>query len=231
MATSRGLSPTELTIVNFHGIGQPARELEPGEGPFWLSRDQFCSILDRIVAHPERHRFAITFDDSNSSDLAIAVPELQKRKLVGTFFVLTGRFGSSGSLDQSDVQAIATSGMIIGSHGIDHRDMTRLSSVELDKELTQSRAVLESVQGKPVSVFSIPFGRYNAGVLRGIRKAGYTGAYTSDGGGTYMHDFLRPRRSMRQDMSISGIDQLLSGTAPLLTRLRRAAAKTAKQLL
>ena len=220
----------ELTIINFHGIGEPTRLLEPGEAPFWLSRDQFCAVLDRIAARADPHRFAITFDDSNTSDLTIAVPELQKRELTATFFILTGRFCSQGSLDRADVKEIVASGMDIGSHGIDHRDLTRLSPAELDNELIRSKIILEDVHSQPVSTVSIPFGRYNARVLRAIRKAGYSGAYTSDGGSANKRHFLRPRRSLRCDMSTEHIEDLLADEATFLGRMHRGVRLVLKRL-
>ncbi|WIY54209.1 polysaccharide deacetylase family protein [Devosia sp. YIM 151766] len=219
-----------LTIINFHGIGEPARVLEPGEGPFWLSRDQFCTVLDRIASRPDLHRFAITFDDSNTSDLTIAVPELQKRGLTATFFILTGRFGSQGSLDEAGVKEITASGMEIGSHGIDHLDLTRLNPPELGEELSQSKAALEDICQTPVEALSIPFGHYDARVLRAIRAAGYRTAYNSDGGGAYQVQFLRPRRSLRRDMTMHDFDRILAGEPGLLRRLRRAVTRTVKQL-
>lgn len=220
----------ELTILNFHGIGEPCRDLEPGEAPFWLSRRQFVDILDRVERRADRDRFAITFDDSNISDLTIAVPELKKREMTAIFFVLTGRFGSRGSLGRSEVMNVAASGMEIGSHGIGHRDLTSLSPEEIDRELTDSRTVLEDALGRAISSVSIPFGRYNGRVLRSIRGSHYAGAYTSDGGGAYDNRFLRPRRSLRCDMTVSDIDVLLSGKMPVANRVRRAVSMSMKRL-
>jgi peptidoglycan/xylan/chitin deacetylase (PgdA/CDA1 family) len=220
----------DLTIINFHGIGEPARDLEPGEAPYWLSRDQFCAVLDRIAMDANRHCLSITFDDSNKSDLAIAVPELQARGLTATFFILTGRLGAKGSLHESDVKELFGLGMDIGSHGVAHRDMTRLSPYELDDELGRSKAVLESISRRPVDTVSIPFGRYNARVLKAVRRAGYRAAYSSDGGHTTYRHFLRSRRSIRADMSLDDVGNILTKKATLADRIRRGLWLGIKQL-
>lgn len=220
----------QRTIINFHGIGEPARALEPGEAPFWLGAQQFGQVLDQIAAHPDRARFAITFDDSNISDLAIAVPELAKRGMTACFFVLTGRMGSPGSLDRSHIREMAAAGMGIGSHGIDHRDLSRLGGRDLRAELAASRAVLEDVVQAKVETFSIPFGRYNAGVLAAIRRAGYGAAYTSDGGAARDSDFLRPRRSLRCDIDDTELGAVLSGQLSAAKRLRRLIGMSLKRL-
>ena len=85
---------------------------------------------------------AITFDDGNMSDLAIAAPELEARGLKATFFVLTGRLGQVGSLGWADVGALQARGMQIGSHGIDHRDLTAINPMELRNEMVRSKQTL-----------------------------------------------------------------------------------------
>src|SRR5262245_62431527 len=99
-----------LRIINFHGIGTPKRTLDPGEPPFWVSRDQFLRILDRVAAHSALPNFKLTFDDGNTSDLELAAPALAERGLTGTFFVLTGRLDGVGSLDAGDLRALAALG-------------------------------------------------------------------------------------------------------------------------
>ena len=50
-------------IVNFHGIGMPPRELEPGEAGVWIGIDRFEEMLDTIEAGKRGGDVAITFDD------------------------------------------------------------------------------------------------------------------------------------------------------------------------
>lgn len=220
----------KVRVLNFHGIGRPERHLDPGEAPFWLSREVFCDVLDRVVDHPDRSRLVITFDDSNSSDIAIALPELLERGLIGAFFILTGRLGQPGSLDRADVAELHADGMSIGSHGTDHSDFTALPPDGLAEELVRSKQVLEDVCAAPVDSLAIPFGRYNSSALRAIRKAGYRTVYTSDGGSARTGRYLQPRRSLRRDMPPSEIDSILAGRMPPLMRLRRSLAMGVKQL-
>ncbi|MGN6487375.1 MAG: polysaccharide deacetylase family protein [Devosia sp.] len=219
-----------MRIINFHGVGQPRRELEPGEAPFWLDTDQFREVLDRIAEHPERQNLRITFDDSNDSDLEVALPELLVRDLTAQFFVLTGRLGQPGSLGEADVAALRTHGMGVGSHGTVHSDLTALSPAQLADELAQSRVTLEVICGAPVRSFAIPFGRYNRAVLQAIRQAGFTTAFSSDGGSASPKDFLQPRRSVRRDMELAEIDGVLDGRMPLRQRLRRGVAMQLKRM-
>lgn len=225
---SAAKQPRALT---FHGIGEPQRALAPGEADYWIGADRFRDVLDRVSRHPDRERLFITFDDGNISDLAIAAPELRRRGLKAEFFVLAGRIGQPGSLDAGDIRALIGAGMRIGSHGIAHRDWSGLSARELDEELIVSKAMLETICGEPVRSAAIPFGRYNAAVLSALRRAGYTVAYTSDGGNMGTSAFLRPRTSIRRDTVDDALDRILSGQMSALRRLRRAASMTIKSLV
>ncbi len=207
--------------LNFHGIGTPERSLEPGEAPYWIGAALFEDILDRIAASPDPARYVVTFDDGNLSDYTIALPALVSRGLPARFFVLTGRLESAGSLDAAHIRELLAAGMTIGSHGIAHVPWSDLDDTALEEELLRSRAVLEGICGRPVEEAGIPFGRYDARVLRALRRTGYAAAWSSDAGRMKETGFLRPRTSLRHDMTAAEIDAILAGQQPPLRRLRR----------
>ncbi len=206
--------------LNFHGIGEPERTLEPGEAPFWVSPQQFEEVVSHVAKAPAN--FEVTFDDGNLSDHDIALPTLLRFGLRARFFMLTGRIGDPGSLDKAHLRALSEAGMTIGSHGIDHTAWPTLSDADLKHELYASRARLEDICGHAITEAGIPFGRYDARVLRALRNAGYTTAWSSDGGRFRNHTFMRPRTSVRGDMNEDDIRAILSNRMPSLRRLRRA---------
>ena len=216
------------TGLIFHGIGIPKRDLEPGEAPYWISAARYAEVLDRVAALPDPGAVCITFDDGNLSDLEIGLNGLLERGLRADFFVLSGRIGKAGSLDVADIRALQASGMGIGSHGVNHRAWSKLSPADLRSELEVSRAVLEDVCNAQVCTAAIPFGAYNAGVLRALRQAGYNCAYSSDGGKMNPTAFLRPRSSVREGIERSDI---LSGHMNLSRRIRRLAGMLSKRVL
>lgn len=220
-----------LIGLNFHGVGTPARDLEEGEAPYWLSEAQFTGILDRVAAASDPQAFVLTFDDGNLSDYEIALPALNERGLTATFFVLTGRLDQLGSLARNHVTALLASGMEIGSHGIAHVAWNGLDTAALDRELDQSRSMLQEICGHPVTKAGIPFGLYNAHVLRALRRNGYGTAFSSDMGSMRANAFLRPRTSIRKDMTPSDIDAILAGRMSPGKQLRRAAGMIKKRLL
>jgi len=227
---SKPMTKRQIGII-FHGIGEPSRTLEPGEAPYWITVAAFDALLDRIKAHPEPDRFRLSFDDGNLSDHDIALPRLIARGLRADFFVLSGRIGQPGSLDAARIIALQAAGMTIGSHGIAHRNWSRLDAATLTAEVTQSRAVLQTLCGQPVDTVGIPFGGYDAKVLAALRRAGYRAAYSSDRGWMDPDAFLRPRISVTGAMDEAAVKALLEGRLTPLARLRRGLAMARKRLI
>jgi peptidoglycan/xylan/chitin deacetylase (PgdA/CDA1 family) len=207
--------------VIFHGIGEPRRTLDPGEENYWLTTERFEAILDKIAAFGEDERIRISFDDGNESDFKIALPNLISRKLRADFFILTGRIDQTGSMTAEQIRGLVSSGMGVGSHGIHHRDWTQLDELELAAEITQSRSRLEELLRARVVSAGIPFGSYDARVLRALRRAGYASVYSSDGGSMSVTEFLRPRTSIRGDMRDSEVDTILTGRRPFHLQVRK----------
>jgi peptidoglycan/xylan/chitin deacetylase (PgdA/CDA1 family) len=220
---------SQIGII-FHGIGIAARTLEPGEAPYWISEALFVGVLDQILALPDPEAISISFDDGNLSDIEIGLPQLQKRGLRADFFVLSGRIGKPGSLDAGHVIALRDAGMSIGSHGVDHLPWSTLGPADLTRELEGSRKALEGICLAPVTTAGIPFGDYNAGVLKALRAAGYDCAYSSDGGSMDRKRFLRPRTSIRGAMTLADTADVLAGRMSVGRRLRRMIGMARKRL-
>lgn len=216
--------------IIIHGIGRPGRALEPGEAPFWISKDQFDALLGMIAEAAQADLIRLSFDDGNASDHEIALPRLLALGLTADFFPLSGRINEQGSLNAEQIRALETAGMGIGSHGIAHRDWRRLSLPELREELARSRSALEAICEAPVTEAAIPFGSYNARVLRELRRAGYRVAYSSDKGRMNPRAFLRPRSSVRSDMRDKDFAELLDGRLSLTRRLRRGIGMVTRQM-
>jgi peptidoglycan/xylan/chitin deacetylase (PgdA/CDA1 family) len=216
------------TTINltFHGIGEPARDLEPGESDVWVSRDRFHSMLDAVA---ERADVRITFDDGNASDVEHALFALNERGLTATFFVVAGRLGSPGFLDAEGVRQLAAAGMSIGSHGMRHRAWRSLDATALHEELVDAKRVLERVVGQPVTQAACPFGSYDHRVLGALRRCAYRRVYTSDRGAARSGAWLQPRTSIRSTDDDSSLDRILADGAHRRAGLLRRVELTAKR--
>lgn len=216
------------SVANFtvHGVGAVDRELAPGEDVTWVSVAQFEQLLDAVVGRPD---VRITFDDGNVSDLEIGLPRLLERGLTAEFFVLAGRLGEPGRIDAAGVRELVGAGMAIGSHGWAHRDWRRVDSQTARQEIHGALRALTELAGYRVSRVAIPFGSYDRHVLRRLRQAHVTRAYTSDGGRTRPDSWLQARTSVDRDLDAGWIRRALD-PAPALARARGFAARKAKRV-
>lgn len=189
-----------------HGVGRPARPLDPGEDERWVTVDQFERVLDAVTDREDVH---LTFDDGNESDVEIALPRLVERGLTAEFFPLAGRLGQRGYLDRDGLRELARAGMEIGSHGWEPRDWRRLDDRHARRELTDAPKLLGDLCGRPVRRYSLPFGAYDRRVLARLRQAGATRVYTSDGGAAHQDGWLQARTELRHDLDDAWLDGVL----------------------
>ena len=211
--------------LTFHGIGKLERSPDPGEQEVWISREQFLSLLDGVV---DRHDVAITFDDGNASDVEYALPALRARGLKATFFVVAGRLGTTGFLNEDALRELTASGMEIGCHGMRHRPWRGLDKRELHEELREAKDILESAIARPITRAACPFGAYDRRVLRALRGSGYLQVYTSDRGTAGPRDFLQVRNTVRPDDDPGLYERIValeSRTPEVLGRRARLAVK------
>jgi peptidoglycan/xylan/chitin deacetylase (PgdA/CDA1 family) len=211
----------------FHGVGRRQRALESEEDGYWVSRDQFLSILDEVAEWPA---VDISFDDGNASDVGIALPALQDRRLSGTFYALAGRLDQPGSLGADDLRALTEAGMEVGSHGWHHVPWTGLDASTFRQEVSRARSCLAELIGRPVTKAALPLGRYDRRVLRGLRAEAYERVSTSDRALARAGSWLFPRFSVHATDSPESIRTLVSAAtrprARALTSMKGAVKRS-----
>jgi peptidoglycan/xylan/chitin deacetylase (PgdA/CDA1 family) len=210
----------------------PGRKLDDDEHAIWITVEQFEGVLDTAVGRPN---VSITFDDSNLSDLEIALPRLQERGLKARFFVLAGLMGEAGRLSREDVSELHRAGMLIGSHGWVHRDWrsldwTTTGAEVVEEEMARSRRHLEQLTGDDVSEVAVPFGSYDRHVLRALRRTGVSRVYTSDGGWARNGAWLQPRNSIHASDGPDWPRRVMIDRPRPVQRMRAHLARTAKRL-
>jgi peptidoglycan/xylan/chitin deacetylase (PgdA/CDA1 family) len=196
-----------MFVLNFHGLGEPARPLADGEADVWLDRAQFCEILDVIRQHRD---VQITFDDGNSSDMHVALPELERRGQHASFFICAGRLNAAEFLSQDIVRSLHSAGMSIGSHGMNHVRWRKLKEHDLQREIVQAKRVIEETINASIDAAACPFGDYDRKSLQALREAGFSRVCTSDGGPAHPNDWLIARNTVHRWDTAATIERLLS---------------------
>jgi peptidoglycan/xylan/chitin deacetylase (PgdA/CDA1 family) len=81
------------------------------------------------------------------------------------------------TMSWDELRAHVARGVAIGSHGVSHAHLTRLSDDELRRELTESKEAIEAELGRPCPEFAYPYGEHDERVRAAVRAAGYERAF------------------------------------------------------
>ena len=81
--------------------------------------------------------------------------------------------GSRRFLSADEIREMAAAGIAFGSHTVTHAILPQLSSSEIERELSESKAALESLLGDRIDALAYPDGKYSDEVLQRARAAGY----------------------------------------------------------
>jgi len=150
----------------------------------YLKNNNFTTItFEDFMAFPTQalpeKPVIITFDDGYADVYNNAYKQLKNNGQVGVFFVIAKYINQSDYLSIDNIQEIAKSGMEIGSHSVNHPNLTIVNQEKRNFELTKSKSELENIVGKTVSSFCYPSGNYNDEVAEDVRKSGYLIATTT----------------------------------------------------
>lgn len=88
------------------------------------------------------------------------------------------RGGQPAMLTWDNVREMRRNGFEIGSHGVTHWILTRISAAQLEYEVWQSKQSIEDELKEPIQGFSYPNGDYSDHVIGLLQKAGYKYACT-----------------------------------------------------
>lgn len=95
---------------------------------------------------------SLTFDDGCPSQLDIAVPELNKRKMQATFFLIANRITR-----KDEWRKLLVEGHEIGNHTLDHKHVAELTPSDAESQVLGAQHVLQKEFGVPIRTFSYPF--------------------------------------------------------------------------
>lgn len=138
-----------------------------------ISDADAASATARVVSHGSRavRAIALTFDDGSSPENCRRIlAQLVAQGVPATFFPIAAAM----RLDPAFWQLVAKAGYPIGDHTVTHPHLPRLSYTDQLRQLTRSRALVESSLGRPIlDVFRPPYGEYNENTRIAAAAAGF----------------------------------------------------------
>lgn len=178
-----------------------------------LKRQGDLISLDGALAllrseEPIRGRyFCVTFDDGLRNQCTNALPILIEEDVPAAFFVTTDMIGLDLDVDWDliaphysdrtggfrqyfeylswdECRELHAAGMTVGSHTCSHTQLAGLHDASAERELAESKAVIERELGAACRHFAAPFGRPHRDYLPGrdpelARKVGYDSFLTT----------------------------------------------------
>lgn len=176
-----GSGPVSLPAQNF------MRQMD------WLAEHATVESMESLVTRSDvlGLRVALTFDDGYRSVYSVAAPVLEQHGFPATVYLSTGMIGesthraSNSSLGHypheeflvwQEVTELCRRGWTIGSHGVDHVDLTKLTAEEVTQQLMVSRGDIETRLVRECRHFCYTWGRNNQKVRNLVSVAGYLSA-------------------------------------------------------
>lgn len=136
--------------------------------------------LVRLTAAGERPLAVLTFDDGYANFYERIWPLLQARRLPSVFYVPVGfiRGDAPPPLRGADLppctwdhlRELTRAGVEIGSHGLQHVDLRALAPAALERDLVESRDMLEQRLGAAVTSFCYPRARHDQRTKAAVRS-------------------------------------------------------------
>jgi len=193
-------------ILTYHSIDEAGTAVST---PRWQFEAQMIYLRDRGhqvsslrplldylrngTAIPD-HTVFLTFDDGVESTYSEAFPVLQGLGFQATVFLASGCVGQKAEwyvdagipaqrmLNWEQIGEMLAGGIDFQAHSCSHPHLTRIDPEVAEREIRQSREVIEEKTGRSVGLFAYPFGEYNLALARLVEHIGLIGAVTTDVG-------------------------------------------------
>lgn len=135
----------------------------------------------------KKPKILFTVDDGFKNVLNI-VPITKKYKIPVLLFVLSNPnqanrkqlHNAEPLLSWNDIVYLQKQGWIIGSHSATHRSFKNLTQSQINKEIFESKRVIEKHIGQKITSFAYPRGVLSLKVTKAVQNAGYNYGFSID---------------------------------------------------
>ena len=177
-----------IPILSYHSISEDTSPISLKTKIFkkqinFLKKLGYVSINFNEIDPNKRNQIIITFDDGYKDILINALPVLKSHNFKATCFIVTNHIGKNNQWDEkkekfsiknimsnNDIKKWFDSGMSVESHSHNHFDLTKLSNIDIIKELEISKKYFKDNFGIETNVFCYPFGKVNKNVYDLTKK-------------------------------------------------------------
>ena len=144
-------------------------------------------VGDRNQWEPGKQYAGVTFDDGFENFIDTALPEMAKRNIPSTVFIIADAVGkafgpqgkSENVMSVEQIRSLPANLVTIGSHTSSHPFLPLLLGEDSRREIVRSRSQIEEMIDRKVLLFSFPFGGYDQKLVSICRDAGYQRVFTT----------------------------------------------------
>jgi len=188
-----GKPRTKCVVLAYHAVNVKERPLFSKQMDVVLRHSKPVHAYAETLPAGGGHFTAITFDDGLENIIPNALPELEKRNIPSTLFIVTDFLGrgrdwehrggedtrQESVMSEEQLRKLPSELVTIASHSMTHPFLPSLDRTKLLQELRGSRVKLEQMLNREVKLFSFPYGAFNPLVLDTCRDAGYERVFTA----------------------------------------------------
>jgi peptidoglycan/xylan/chitin deacetylase (PgdA/CDA1 family) len=131
---------------------------------------------------------SLTFDDSRAVHLDVVVPELNKRHLRATFFLIVSK---TTRLD--DWRRVQAQGHEIGNHSVTHEHAADLNKSSEELQVEDAKKFLDSNFNTDIITFAYPYTEVSPGLLYWVKRYDFAArGGRGDGSQVYIKSSVQP---------------------------------------
>lgn len=227
--------PRKMILI-YHAVGRSPwaiSELTFRRQMAWLSQHCHIVTLNDLLSLKNEHdktAVAITFDDGYACLHDAVAPILQDYHASATVYLNTGWISEKDSthknsdanlghylnetfLNWREVKTLQQNGWEIGSHGVDHIDLTAQAEIIIQDELIRSKNMIETILKSSCKHFAYTWGRYNSLLQKKVREAKYCSAVSGIHGtmSSKKNVFSLPRMNVALEYEMSDFIAMVEG--------------------
>jgi peptidoglycan/xylan/chitin deacetylase (PgdA/CDA1 family)/thiamine kinase-like enzyme len=222
-------------ILCYHGID--------GESPYSVSYTEFIKQIAALKRRYElislkdamqgKNGVSLTFDDGFASLKKVA-SYLDSNNIPYALFALSDSAhanrieldSNEELLSDADLREFAQNPLItIGCHTATHANLLKADEAELEYEIVAAKRKLQRLVGKKIEFFAYPKGIYTEQIIKKVRQAGYSAAFSVLPGSfsVVQNDLLIPRTVINSSHSAEDIYAVVS---PIIQLLKKVVLRT-----
>jgi len=196
----------------------------------WLKTQAEVVPLDTLLSSPVRTglQVSLTFDDGYRCVHNVAAPVIRSLSFPATVYLNTGLISDKGNIPSDpslghypgeqfmtwdEVEDLYGDGWLIGSHGVDHLDLTRVDAGTIQRQASDSKTDIETRLGVKCMHFSYTWGRHNPLVRQAIKETNYryaTGCLHSSLSPS-ADPFMLPRLNIKKEYAMDDFMSVITG--------------------